>query len=177
MKDGSNRSTTLVFPHTVSPMQSRHRIPEIQFRVLIIGRANAGKTSILQRVCETTESPIIYQDKEQVRTSGQPFFVCKSDLTFDKVKLDPSIDVSDDRTSLRLFLNMVQRGKHNINDEIVFSNHPGYIFHDSRGIESGSTEELGILQEFIRRKCEKKRLRDRLHTIWFGLLSVQDYDN
>ncbi|KAH9053861.1 hypothetical protein EDB87DRAFT_1825411 [Lactarius vividus] len=38
-----------------------------------------------------------------------------------------------------------QRGKHNINDELVFSNHWDYVFHDSRGIESGSTEELGIL--------------------------------
>ena len=36
--------------------------PKIQFRVLIIGRANAGKTSILQRVCDTTESPEIYRN-------------------------------------------------------------------------------------------------------------------
>ena len=37
------------------------RVPNVQFRVLIIGRANAGKTSILQRVCDTTESPVIYK--------------------------------------------------------------------------------------------------------------------
>ena len=42
-------------------MDTSRRIPEIQFRVLIIGRANAGKTSILQRICETTESPVIYR--------------------------------------------------------------------------------------------------------------------
>ena len=47
--------------------QSRRRIPGIQFRVLIIGRANAGKTSILQRVCDTTESPVIYRGNEEVR--------------------------------------------------------------------------------------------------------------
>jgi GTPase SAR1 family protein len=42
---------------------------DIKFRVLIIGRANAGKTSILQRVCDTTESPEIYSvDSEGVRT-------------------------------------------------------------------------------------------------------------
>jgi hypothetical protein len=33
---------------------------DLRFRVLIIGRANSGKTSILQRVCDTTESPEIY---------------------------------------------------------------------------------------------------------------------
>jgi GTPase SAR1 family protein len=36
----------------------------VRFRVLIIGRANAGKTSILQRVCDTTESPDIYSVDE-----------------------------------------------------------------------------------------------------------------
>ena len=30
-----------------------------RFRILIVGRANAGKTTILQKVCGTTESPKI----------------------------------------------------------------------------------------------------------------------
>ncbi|KIJ90479.1 hypothetical protein K443DRAFT_544223, partial [Laccaria amethystina LaAM-08-1] len=34
-----------------------------RFRVLIIGRANAGKTSILQRVCNTTEQPKIFNQR------------------------------------------------------------------------------------------------------------------
>ncbi|KAH9047168.1 hypothetical protein EDB84DRAFT_1575478 [Lactarius hengduanensis] len=112
--------------------QQPRRLPEIKFRVLIIGRANAGKTSILQRVCETTESPSISQGGESVT-------------------LDPSMD----------------RGEHTIDDELIFSNHMGYIFHDSRGVESGGTEELAILQEFIRRKCGEKRLKDKLHAIWY----------
>ena len=33
------------------------------FRVLIIGRANAGKTTILQKVCNTTEHPEIFDSK------------------------------------------------------------------------------------------------------------------
>jgi hypothetical protein len=50
------------------------RVPSsVKFRVLIIGRANAGKTSILQRVCDTTESPEVYrrhaesENRERVR--------------------------------------------------------------------------------------------------------------
>ena len=31
-----------------------------RFRILVIGRANAGKTTLLQRVCDTTEDPCIY---------------------------------------------------------------------------------------------------------------------
>ncbi|KAH9165337.1 hypothetical protein EDB89DRAFT_2134959, partial [Lactarius sanguifluus] len=123
------------FPNTIAPMDTQrlHRqIPYVQFRVLVIGRANAGKTSVLQRICETTESPVIYRGNEMVRSS-----------TFS------------------------QRSEQNIDDELVFSNHRGYVFHDSRGIESCSTEELQIVQEFIRRKCRERRLEDRLHAIWY----------
>lgn len=37
-----------------------------KFRILIMGRANAGKTTILQRLCNTTEDPVVYdvQGKE-----------------------------------------------------------------------------------------------------------------
>ncbi|KAH9007676.1 era-like GTP-binding protein [Lactarius hengduanensis] len=118
----------------MNTQQHRRQVPEIKFRVLIIGRANAGKTSILQRVCETTESPFINRGGETPSVRGPTFF---------------------------------QRGEHTIDDELVFSNHTGYIFHDSRGVESGTTEELGILQEFIRRKCEEPRLKNKLHAIWY----------
>ncbi|KAF8256781.1 hypothetical protein EI94DRAFT_190853 [Lactarius quietus] len=112
--------------------QTRRRVPEIQFRVLVIGRANAGKTSILQRVCDTTESPTIYRGREEV-------------------KLEPSVN----------------RGEHKIDDELVFSKHQGYVFHDSKGIESGSVEELEILKDFIQRKCGEKNLAKKLHAIWY----------
>ena len=101
----------------MSTAQTPRRIPKIQFRVLIIGRANAGKTSILQRVCDTTESPTIYrrgrpwEEEEEVR---DPNFVCESNLTVDQVKLDPSMDVSDNRTSPRLPIDIVlaRRAQH-----------------------------------------------------------------
>jgi GTPase SAR1 family protein len=59
--------------------EPHRRLPEITFRVLIIGRANAGKTSILQRVCETTESAVVYQTTsegtEPVRSTTILFLV------------------------------------------------------------------------------------------------------
>ena len=65
----------LAFPNSIATMsteQTYRRIDKVRFRVLVLGRANAGKTSILQRVCETTESPKIYREnymgaKEEVR--------------------------------------------------------------------------------------------------------------
>lgn len=35
------------------------------FRVLIMGRANAGKTTILQKICNTIEQPEIYDVRHQ----------------------------------------------------------------------------------------------------------------
>ena len=83
--------------------------------MLVLGRANAGKTTILQRVCDTTESPMIYRlgkyGREEVRG---PHFVCGSDLTPEQFKLEPSMDVSDNRTSLRLPIDIVPaRRAHN----------------------------------------------------------------
>jgi septin family protein len=97
--------TTRVIPNPIAPTATKRtrQIPNLRFRVLVVGRANAGKTSILQRVCDTTESPMIYRQgkhgqREEVRG---PNFVCEFDLTADQFKLDPSMDVSDRRTSLR----------------------------------------------------------------------------
>jgi len=33
------------------------------FRILVIGRSNAGKTTVLQRVCNTTELPEVFNAK------------------------------------------------------------------------------------------------------------------
>ncbi|KAN0129493.1 hypothetical protein V8E53_012675 [Lactarius tabidus] len=110
--------------------------PNLQFRVLIIGRANAGKTTILQRVCDTTESPIVYRRRGNRRV---------------KVDLDPSME----------------RGEHSIEDELIFSNHDGYIFHDSCGFEAGSVTERKIVQGFIRQMSTERRLKYRLHAIWY----------
>ena len=43
------------------------------FRILVIGRANAGKTTLLQRVCNTTEEPCIYdEDNNNLVTVRRP---------------------------------------------------------------------------------------------------------
>ena len=62
---------------TMAAPQSLPVVPKyVRFRVLIIGRANAGKTSILQRVCDTTESPVIYRrDPSGIREQVRPCFL------------------------------------------------------------------------------------------------------
>ena len=63
---------------------------------------------------------------------------------------------------------------HRIEDEIIFANHKGYVFHDSRGFECGSEEELRIVQDFVHTRMQKRRLVDRIHAIWFALIDVHE---
>src|SRR6267378_4037009 len=73
---------------------------------------------------------------------------------------------------LRVQLFTVEMAMARENRYVPWSNHLGYVFHDSRGIESGATEEVDILKGFIQTKASADRLQSRLHAIWFGLLCV-----
>ena len=52
-----------------------------RFRILVIGRANAGKTTLLKRVCNTTEEPSIY-DKEKNLVRYQLIMIPHSHRSF-----------------------------------------------------------------------------------------------
>jgi hypothetical protein len=67
---------------------------------------------------------------------------------------------------------LVQRGEHDIELELSFSRHNGYVFHDSRGFEGGDDRELRIVQAFVRRRSQERSLNDRLHAIWFVLFRI-----
>ena len=93
----------------MSTEQTHRQMPKIRFRVLILGRANAGKTSILQRVCDTTESPMIFRrgkDGELEEVCGSNF-LWEPDLTANQFKLEATMDVSDTPTSLRLPIDII----------------------------------------------------------------------
>ncbi|KDQ50386.1 hypothetical protein JAAARDRAFT_142096 [Jaapia argillacea MUCL 33604] len=110
-----------------------------QFRILIIGKANAGKTTIIHKLCNVTPKikPIIYdQDgKESVDGVTSP-------------------------------LSLVQRGEHDIEHQITY---PGshFIFHDSRGFESGSVEEMETVRNFLKERSDRELLKDKVHAIWY----------
>ena len=52
-----------------------------RFRVLVIGRANAGKTTLLKRVCNTTEEPSIYDEGKNL-VSYRPIVISHSHRFF-----------------------------------------------------------------------------------------------
>ncbi|KZP07191.1 GTP-binding protein [Athelia psychrophila] len=113
----------------------RGRCP--RFRTLIIGRANAGKTTILQKVCGTTKQPVVYDARgKEIKT--QRFLMPSSD-----------------------------RGLHDINNIMVFESNPGFIFHDSRGFEAGGAQELDAVTTFLSTRSSSTELQEQVHAIWY----------
>ncbi|KAJ7135732.1 hypothetical protein C8R44DRAFT_608928 [Mycena epipterygia] len=106
------------------------------FRILIIGRANAGKTTILKKVCQSIEDPEIFSP------SGK--------------KLD-----------LATVEDSAERGLHDIENQLIFKSNPQFIFHDSRGFESGSVDEMQKVKSFVDTRARTNKLSDQLHVIWY----------
>ncbi|KAJ7488023.1 hypothetical protein FB451DRAFT_1126422 [Mycena latifolia] len=114
-----------------------------RFRILVIGRRNAGKTTILKRMCGSDGS-----DLEIINVEGE--------------KVDPSI-LEPNR----------QRGMSNIENQITFKSNPLFVFHDSRGIEAGAEHEQNsplsaeYLWNFLEKRSKRTRIQDQVHAIWF----------
>jgi len=59
-----------------------------------------------------------------------------------------------------------QRGEHNIENQLIFRRNTGFIFHDSRGFEAGSEEELKLMKRFLMDRAATTKLEKRIHAIW-----------
>ncbi|KAJ8581803.1 hypothetical protein M405DRAFT_831779 [Rhizopogon salebrosus TDB-379] len=114
-----------------------------RFRILVVGRANAGKTTLLQKVCNTTEKPLILDGKGN------------------------KIDADVVRSS-------VDRGYHDINNELVFQSNPGFVFHDSCGFEAGGEDEFKKMKESVSERASTRKLNERIHAIWY-CIPVDEY--
>lgn len=49
----------------------------------------------------------------------------------------------------------------------MFASNPTFIFHDSRGFEAGSVEELEAVKSFISTRAAANSLKEQLHAIWY----------
>jgi len=67
----------IIDPDEAAKLQAKYT----QFRILVIGRANAGKTTLLKRVCNTTEEPSIY-DEEKNLVRYRPIVIPHSHRSF-----------------------------------------------------------------------------------------------
>ncbi|KAF8557126.1 hypothetical protein OG21DRAFT_1373904, partial [Imleria badia] len=116
-----------------------------RFRILIIGRANAGKTTILRGICNMTENPEIYDGEGNKLRDLRGW-----------VQVPLYIGLRRDAQSL-----------HNIENELIFRSNDQFIFHDSQGFEAGREDEFLMAKKFIADRTTTTRLEKRLHMIWY----------
>ncbi|KAG1755937.1 GTP-binding protein [Suillus lakei] len=128
----------------MGPSKPQWRQNSHYFRILVIGKVNSGKTTILQRVCKSMEDPDIYDSAgRQVN---------------DASVLAAAID----------------QGVHDIENQLVFPCTPGFVFHASCGFEAGGCSEFDKVKAFIARRSKNKYLNDRIHAIWYCVPMDED---
>ena len=67
LRTGVPTSPLCTLPTTIMSDRDPYdlRATYTRFRILVIGRANSGKTTLLQRICNTTEDPCIYDENNK----------------------------------------------------------------------------------------------------------------
>ncbi|KAJ2994029.1 hypothetical protein NUW58_g1658 [Xylaria curta] len=60
-----------------------------------------------------------------------------------------------------------EHGMHDVDEGFEMDTLPGLIVHDSRGFQSGATEEIELLEKFVKKRAAAARPEDRLDAIWF----------
>ncbi|KAF9059039.1 hypothetical protein BDP27DRAFT_527863 [Rhodocollybia butyracea] len=111
-----------------------------QIRVLVMGKRNAGKTTLLKKMTHSSDGQVTLRNQD-------------GDMVNPGTILEPS----------------VERGESRIDWEITYPSDSNYVFHDSRGMEAGSDQEVQFLRNFMHRRRNMNALKNRLHVIWFCL--------
>ncbi|KAI0276607.1 hypothetical protein BGY98DRAFT_919155, partial [Russula aff. rugulosa BPL654] len=103
-----------------------------------IGRRNAGKTTILEKMTGSEEGA-----KPEIRDKEGRLVAPPTPLT--------QLPAWNEHDRLR----------DNIPEQ------PRFVFHDSRGIEAGAESDCHeYIQKFIDDRAQQTRTRDQLHAIW-----------
>ncbi|KAI6012799.1 hypothetical protein F5J12DRAFT_740372 [Pisolithus orientalis] len=82
----STAGTPKAFTYRMDPTEARSHVKRInRFRVLLMGRANAGKTTILQRLCNTKDQPEVFdgEGRKVEGSEGRGYHNIEYELVFE----------------------------------------------------------------------------------------------
>jgi hypothetical protein len=66
-------------------------------------------------------------------------------------ELNPTAQVMWVYSQSYFLLKVLQRGEHNIENEITFASNTAFVFHDSCGFEAGRKSELDEVKNFVQK--------------------------
>ncbi|KDQ13368.1 hypothetical protein BOTBODRAFT_33689 [Botryobasidium botryosum FD-172 SS1] len=121
------------------------------FRVLILGRANSGKTTLLQAACGATGNPEVLL--EDVHDHNEDIVLAKN-----------ALDNDDRGLALQGLLPSTAEDRHDIMTPLVYPSTPGFVFHDSQGFEADGSKGLEIVTNFIK---HRRDVKNQLDAIWY----------
>ncbi|KAL4075589.1 hypothetical protein J3A83DRAFT_1996711 [Scleroderma citrinum] len=131
--------------HPMYPVGVKKQFDRIgRIRVLLVGRSNAGKTTLLQCVYSATKLPEVFN------TNGE-------------------------RIDSMMVQGSLERGYHDIQNELIFRSSPGIIFHDSRGFEAGSEDEVMLVKNFIVECTTTMQAEKKIHAIWYCIPGTDEF--
>ncbi|ESK85293.1 kinase-likeprotein [Moniliophthora roreri MCA 2997] len=113
-----------------------------RFRVLVMGRMNAGKTTIMQAMTRSSDGLFVVHDQDGNQINSGSI--------------------------------LQSSAGHSIGWEITYLSNPGFVFHNSRGVETGSRNGIEKLRDFIERRLRRVPLNEKLHVIWYCLPTDTD---
>jgi GTPase SAR1 family protein len=110
------------------------------FRILLVGKSGSGKSTLVSEVF----------DFDLDNANVQHFSVSPAEVRAGSANTE----------------SQPKSGDHDINQEITSGNNKSLSLHDSKGLESGSSENLKIITDFIQDR-KGRPFAEQLHAIWF----------
>ncbi|KAF8710128.1 hypothetical protein AX14_013433 [Amanita brunnescens Koide BX004] len=174
MDETSSIGTHELDGESIAMLKKQYECPH--FRILVIGRANAGKTTILEKVCGVAQGtkPVIYDEHGAIlKANIKPKSELKHEPILHESNLKPGFKMPIKELfnrkpvpSATHLTPSMQRGIHDIEHQITY---PGcsFIFHDSQGFEAGARREIEIVWKFIEKRSTAVEVKDQLHAIWY----------
>jgi hypothetical protein len=109
------------------------------FRILLVGKSGSGKSTLVSEVF---------------------------DFDLDSANVEHfCVSIAFAHAERSQWTRRPKPGEHDINQEITSSNNKSLSLHDSKGLESGSAENLQIITNFIQDR-KGRPFAEQLHAIW-----------
>ncbi|KAJ8589271.1 hypothetical protein M405DRAFT_862302 [Rhizopogon salebrosus TDB-379] len=131
------------------------------------------------------ESEVVVEPGKRIAPRGNKFqhiedsaCLCKTTLlqkVYNATGKSEIFDGKGNKINADVVKPSVDRGYHDIKNELVFRSNPGFVFHDSCRFEVGGEEEFKKMKQFVSECASARELNECIHAIWQAIVSMRMY--